>query len=66
MFKITGNRGFHIMFPNGIILSTQFGYGNYCDNYDKNELMNPKNLRWLKILDWCKNNDPREVMLKRK
>lgn len=35
MFKITGSKGFHITFPNGVILSTQFGGGNYCDNYDK-------------------------------
>lgn len=44
MFKITGNRGFHITFPNGITLSTQFGWGNYCNNYDKNELMGPNYL----------------------
>lgn len=125
MFKITSGRGFHITFPNGIILSTQFGYGNYCDNYNNDKLMNmgsnPINgfdltnltcedveveifceaqllkdtwltedmhrevfgveldsnvmgnvmghvdiIQWLKILDWCKNSDPREIMLKRK
>jgi len=44
MFKITGSRGFHIIFPNGITLSTQFGYGNYCDNYDKKEIMNPMHI----------------------
>ena len=32
-FRITGNRGFHITFPNGVTLSTQFGYGNYCGDY---------------------------------
>ena len=32
MFKITYGKGFHITFNNGITLSTQFGYGNYCDN----------------------------------
>ena len=36
MFKITGSKGFHIMFPNGVTLSTQFGGGNYGDNYDMN------------------------------
>lgn len=31
-FKITRCKGFHITFPNGLTLSTQFGYGNYCEN----------------------------------
>jgi len=34
MFTITGSRGFHLLFENGIILSTQFGGGAYCENYD--------------------------------
>ncbi len=34
MFAITSGKGFHITFPNGVTLSTQFGYGNYCDNHD--------------------------------
>ena len=34
MFRITGGKGFHITFPNGYKLSTQFGPGNYCDNYN--------------------------------
>lgn len=33
-FRITGGRGFHLKFPNGVTLSTQFGWGNLCDNYD--------------------------------
>jgi hypothetical protein len=33
-FTITHDKGFHIKFPNGYILSTQFGPANYCDNYD--------------------------------
>jgi len=32
-FKITRSTGFHITFPNGITLSTQFGPGCYGDNY---------------------------------
>lgn len=32
-FSITGGRGFQITFPNGVILSTQFGAGNYSENY---------------------------------
>ena len=34
MFKITDNKGFHITLPNGVTISTQFGGGNYCDNYN--------------------------------
>lgn len=34
MFKITNSKGFHLTFPNGVTLSTQFGGGNYCDNYN--------------------------------
>jgi hypothetical protein len=33
-FEITENRGFKITFPNGLILSTQFGPGNYGTNHD--------------------------------
>ena len=32
MFKINDNKGFHLVFPNGITLSTQIGGGNYCAN----------------------------------
>lgn len=33
-FKVTDGKGFHITFANGYTVSVQFGYGNYCDNYD--------------------------------
>ena len=32
MFKITEGKGFHLTFANGIVLSVQFGRGNYCEN----------------------------------
>jgi hypothetical protein len=35
-FKTCDNKGFHITFPNGVTLSTQFGWANYCENYDDN------------------------------
>ena len=28
------DNGFAITFPNGLTLSTRFGYGNYCENHD--------------------------------
>lgn len=33
-FTITQGKGFGITFPNGWGISVQFGYGNYCDNYN--------------------------------
>lgn len=33
-FRTCDNKGFHITFPNGVTLSTQFGWANYCENYD--------------------------------
>ena len=33
-FSTCGNKGFQIQFPNKVVLSTQFGGGNYCENYD--------------------------------
>lgn len=33
-FSITQGKGFGITFPNGYQISVQFGYGNYCDNYN--------------------------------
>ena len=32
MFKVTGDKGFHIKFHNGYEISVQFGHGNYCDS----------------------------------
>ncbi len=34
-FAITGCKGFHIIFKNGVTVSVQFGGGNYCENYDE-------------------------------
>lgn len=34
MFSITDNKGFQIKFANGLTVSVQFGYGNYCENRD--------------------------------
>ena len=31
-FSVNSNKGFHITFPNNVILSTQIGGGNYCGN----------------------------------
>ena len=33
-FAACGGKGFHIRFPNGLTLSTQFGGGDYGSNYN--------------------------------
>ena len=33
-FCTSERKGFHITFENGWTVSVQFGYGNYCSNYD--------------------------------
>lgn len=33
-FTICDNKGFHIAFQNGWVVSVQFGRGNYSENYD--------------------------------
>lgn len=33
------NNGFSITFPNGLTLSTRFGYGNYCENQNRGDLL---------------------------
>lgn len=32
-FAITGARGFHVTFKNGVTVSVQFGAGNYCEHH---------------------------------
>lgn len=42
MMTITANKGFQMKFDNGLTISCQMGYGNYCNNrnFDKSmELM---------------------------
>ena len=38
-FSITDGKGFHVRFANGVIVSVQWGYGNYSDNYDNRDAM---------------------------
>lgn len=37
MFKITDAKGFHITYDNGYTISVQFGYYNYCTNYNRRD-----------------------------
>lgn len=37
MFISTRNKGFQMAFENGWTISVQFGYGNYCENYNHPE-----------------------------
>lgn len=34
MLRITNQKGFQLTFENGWTVSIQFGFGNYCANYD--------------------------------
>jgi hypothetical protein len=38
-FASRSNKGFHIKFPNGWTISTQFGPGNYCGDYPSGNLL---------------------------
>ena len=40
-FKSSRNKGFHMTFKNGWTVSVQFGWGNYCENYNNH----PKEMR---------------------
>lgn len=37
-FGTTQCKGFQITFPNNKMVSVQFGYGNYCENYDREDI----------------------------
>lgn len=63
-FKITGNKGFHITFSNGVTVSVQFGVGNYCQHHNNSfDLMGTKkdNYRWesldAEIAIWLRNGN---------
>lgn len=57
MFSVNGNKGFHITFKNGYTLSTQFGYGNYCDNYMKEDNKHQTTCNNSEIAIICPNGD---------
>jgi hypothetical protein len=59
MFRITSGKGFHIRLPNGITISTQFGGGNYCGNYNKDIFHTKSNNECAdaEVAVWNDNND---------
>jgi hypothetical protein len=38
-FRITMGKGFQVKFANGYVVSVQFGFGNYCDNFNIEDLV---------------------------
>jgi len=46
-FKITGSRGFHVTFKNGVTVSVQFGGGSYSDNHDSVDIGSEPQMRQL-------------------
>ncbi|HUV72053.1 MAG TPA: hypothetical protein VMW25_03520 [Clostridia bacterium] len=74
-FRTCDNKGFHLKFNNGWIVSIQFGPGNYGDNYDRiSEGFDTEGLDILKekpdmesdeveVLAWCgKKQIPKEPL----
>lgn len=61
MFKITGEKGFHITFDNGWTISVQFGAVNYCDHYDEfsntNRELQKQGSKTAEVGIWDNNND---------
>ena len=51
-FTSTDNKGVHISFGNGVVVSAQWGYGNYCQNRDDVRLNNARDRRSVKS-DTC-------------
>ena len=47
--SITGNKGFHIRFENGITISIQFGAANYCEHYNGDIGSEIKKTKWESI-----------------
>lgn len=56
-FRTCGNKGFQITLPNGITISTQFGGGNYSDNYSDKIEPNPtdKQANQVEFAAWDSN-----------
>lgn len=50
-FGVNQNKGFHITFENGVTISVQFGYGNYCENREKQELSNAQRFKFTKSVN---------------
>ena len=61
MFKSTWNKGFHMELPNGVIVSVQWGPGNYCTRRDESNVFDPINCRiWTsktaEVMAWTDEN----------
>lgn len=57
MFGITDGKGFHIMLENGVTISTQFGYGNYCENRNKENESNSVICENAEVAVWDKDGE---------
>lgn len=64
----TNGRGFQLRFPNGVVMSTQFGAGSYCANRDsrdwKPDTLQSGNAEVAFFMDGCKREwRTREIAL---
>ncbi len=46
-FRIIRGSGFHIKFNNNVIVSVQFGWGNYCNKYPDNKDMFTEDIKFI-------------------
>jgi len=54
-FAINGNKGFQITFANGVTVSVQFGYGNYCANKIPDKLITSQECINAEVAVWDKD-----------
>ena len=60
--KTTSHNGIHFIFDNGWTASVQWGYGNYCDNYNKPEAKNQSiPSTTVEIACWPKDGDLTDI-----
>ena len=63
MLKDTQGKGFQLTFSNGLTISVQFGYGNYCENHVKKTEDKPNLYSYelsskdAEVAIWNENND---------
>ena len=66
MFQTFKNKGFHIKFKNNVNVSIQFGYGNYCENYEGEQ--SNKYSNWSKdaeVAIWYQTSEGRHWITRR-
>jgi hypothetical protein len=55
------NKGFHMILPNGVLVSVQWGPGNYCSRSHETDIFEPaKRAKWgsetAEVMAWTSEN----------